>query len=100
MQGVDLSPLIRGQTDRVRDRAMVECGPTHLCSQLTLITESHKLVVYRDEEFGELYDLRTDPDQHRNLWTEHPDLRHGLMQQLLQQRMLEEPTPAPRESFA
>ena len=36
----------------------------------TLITESHRLTIYRGLEFGELYDLLDDPNETRNLWND------------------------------
>ena len=33
-----------------------------------LVTPSHRMTVYKGLDFGELYDLRVDPDETRNLW--------------------------------
>lgn len=33
-----------------------------------LITDSHRMTIYKDLAFGELYDLRNDPDETHNLW--------------------------------
>ena len=35
-----------------------------------LVTPSHRMTVYKGLEFGELYDLREDPNETRNLWDE------------------------------
>ncbi len=69
MQGKDLSPILSGEADTVQDSTLVECRPTReTLHQQTLITDRYKLVLYRDGEEGELYDLEDDPDQYENLW--------------------------------
>jgi arylsulfatase A-like enzyme len=48
-------------------------------------TLDHRLTVYDGQGWGELYDLRADPHELRNLWAEsaHRDLRATLTEQLL-----------------
>ena len=36
----------------------------------TLRTEDGQLAVYPDQDWGELYDLRSDPDMVQNLWND------------------------------
>ena len=38
-------------------------------------TKQHKLSVYHGNDYGELYDLENDPDEHNNLW-ENPDAQN------------------------
>lgn len=47
------------------------------------------MVVYRDADYGELYNLRDDPDQVRNLWElpEHAGLRNRLMHRFVRAHM-------------
>ena len=33
-----------------------------------LVTQSHRLTLYLDQDWGELYDLKADPNETRNLW--------------------------------
>lgn len=51
----------------------------------TVVTKSHRLSVFQEGEWGELYDLVADPDETRNLWDEptSKDLRSQLMEQLV-----------------
>mgnify|MGYP001252409785 FL=1 len=44
-------------------------------------TRHHKLALYHGHELGELFDLRKDPHEHKNLWEDpaHADLRFQLM---------------------
>lgn len=47
----------------------------------TLVTHGHRLSVFQDGDWGELYDLRADPDEIHNLWEapESQDLRCELL---------------------
>jgi hypothetical protein len=86
----------------VQDAVMVESRPTqHTLYQHTLITAEHKLVVYRDWDAGELYDLTNDPDQYTNLWTDPAarELREKLLLRLVQQNMQREGEVHPRINF-
>lgn len=100
LQGEDLSAYIRGERDAVRKVTRVECHATEKLYQETLVTDTHKLVVYRDWERGELYDLRADPDQYENLWDREPALRGDLLLRLARERLRDEPRAMPREAFA
>jgi arylsulfatase A-like enzyme len=103
MQGADLSPVLRREQETVQDAVVVELRPTQsTLYQTTLVTASHKLVVYRDTDEGELYDLARDPNQYRNLWNDADsrDLRDTLMRRLVRANMEREPNFNPRVSFA
>jgi arylsulfatase A-like enzyme len=43
-------------------------GFKQIANVRTLLSATHRLSVYRGEEWGELYDLQADPDETRNLW--------------------------------
>ena len=36
----------------------------------TVLTDRHRLTVYHGRDWGELFDLHTDPDETRNLWND------------------------------
>lgn len=102
MQGVDLTPALAG-TGPARDHVIVEFHhqPTAL-NLLTYVTASHKLTVYLNQPYGELYDLQTDPGETRNLW-DNPssrDLREDLTRKLLFAKMSAEPLWMPRVAHA
>ncbi|WP_299951200.1 sulfatase-like hydrolase/transferase [uncultured Ruegeria sp.] len=50
----------------------------------SLITPDHRLTVYLNEDWGELYDLKADPKETCNLWNdpEHSDTQSDLMLKL------------------
>ncbi|MBN9408760.1 MAG: sulfatase-like hydrolase/transferase [Burkholderiales bacterium] len=48
----------------------------------TLRTAGHRLTIYDGQPWGELYDLREDPMELRNLWNSQPALRDALGRQL------------------
>lgn len=67
----------------------------------SLLTERHRLSVYQDESWGELYDHHEDPDETHNLWDapDQGDTQSRLMQQLLR-KMLSAVDPSPPARYA
>ena len=79
MQGRSLWPLLTGGAPSRRHRDDIYCEhygtihrqpgqPTAYATMLR--TETHKLVALHGMEPGELYDLRADPSETRNLWAD------------------------------
>lgn len=103
LQGVDLGPVLRREKEAVQDAVTIELRPTYetFCQQ-TLVTASHNLVVYRDTDDGELYDLDADPDQYRNLWHDPAarDTRDALVRRLVRLHPEREAHSPRRVSFA
>lgn len=102
-QGKDLSPILKGGNDSVQDCTLVECRPTQSgLYQQSLITERYKIVIYRDETEGELYDLEADPEQYHNLWCfpEMQQIRDGLLLRMIRFQMEREPRVEARHSFS
>jgi arylsulfatase A-like enzyme len=102
MQGVDLAPILAGERESVQDATIIELEATRNVYQQTLVTPRYKLVVYRDSDEGELYDLAADSDQYTNLWSDagSAELRAGLLLELVQQQMRREGRAPERGSFA
>src|SRR5699024_4506894 len=67
MQGVDQFDVWTGEDEEARDHVVVENRhqPTKVHIR-TYIDERYKLTVYRDEQWGELFDLHTDPQERHN----------------------------------
>jgi arylsulfatase A-like enzyme len=55
----------------------------------SLITEDHRLTLYEDTDWGELYNLSIDPEEVRNLWHEPAaqHARHELTENLARKMM-------------
>jgi len=53
----------------------------------TLVTQRWRLTLYAEATWGELYDLRDDPHECRNLWSDkaHAEVRSDLMAELIRQ---------------
>jgi arylsulfatase A-like enzyme len=92
MQGRSLLGCLDG-VGRVRDSLLVEyndgmprMGFDAPARVRTVVTDDWNLAVYKDQDWGELYDRRKDPGQCRNLWDDpaHGDVKAALMQELAQ----------------
>jgi arylsulfatase A-like enzyme len=91
MQGRSLLPVIDGSAQSVRDAAFVQfdsqrplldkTGPARVH---TLIDERFRLSLYHGVPWGELYDLRTDPGEFRNLWdsTDYSAVKSRMLERL------------------
>ena len=55
----------------------------------SFVTERHRMTIYHDVEWGELYDLEEDPHECTNLWDSHNarELRREMMEALAYERM-------------
>ncbi|MEZ5276642.1 MAG: sulfatase-like hydrolase/transferase [Opitutaceae bacterium] len=99
MVGLDQSPVWLGQTESVRDHAIVENRhqPTTIHVK-TYIDARHKLTVYYNRDYGELFDLQNDPGEIHNLWDEPEsrELKAELTRKLLFAEMGKEPLWMPR----
>lgn len=70
VQGVNQTQSWLHAEHKNRDWAMVEFRPSQSdFMQKTFVFEKYKLVVYHRPEWGELYDMRCDPEQLNNLWS-------------------------------
>jgi len=90
-QGVSFLESTRGGTGP-RSEALIEyndggnrLGFENPSRVRSLITQDWKYTVYRDQSWGELYDLREDPLETHNLWDSptHQDTRAHLAERLV-----------------
>ena len=77
VQGLSFLGALQGQSDMPRKEIFIEyndgmarMGFETAARVRTLRTEDWQLAVYQDQDWGELYDLRSDPDMVRNLWND------------------------------
>lgn len=99
MAGVDQREVWFGQKESARDHVIVENHhePTTIFAY-TYIDRRYKLTTYYHRNYGELFDLQTDPGEVRNLWNspEHQSLKAELVMKFLHAEMGKHPTWMPR----
>lgn len=103
MTGQDQSAVWTGDEANAREHVIVENRhqPTTLHLK-TYIDQRYKLTLYFNRDYGEIYDLRADPGEVKNLYADE-DLRARLTEAMLRAEMLkEEPLSAdsPRHKSA
>jgi arylsulfatase A-like enzyme len=102
-QGVDQTASWVDGAKKTRDWTLMEFKPSEgSFLQHTLVTDSHKLVYYRAREYGELYDLKADPNQFENLYDspDYSEIKSLLLRKLLDAEMEKEGRMRPRTAFA
>jgi len=103
MQGIDQGPVWRGEQQALRHDVLVEFRHQPTAVHLrTYITDRYKLTLYRDRDWGELFDLQEDPREIHNRFDD-PDfvqIRCQLMRQWLNAEMVREPMVMPRIAVA
>jgi len=86
MTGVDQLDVWTGKRDSAREHIVVENHhqPTTIHVR-TYVDNRYKITVYCERDYGEVFDLKADPGEARNLWDD-PDsagLKHELTLELL-----------------
>jgi uncharacterized sulfatase len=71
MSGIDQSGVWKGVETQKRDHILCENhhSPT-LVHLKTFVNDRYKITVYNNEKYGELFDLKEDPNEFTNLWDE------------------------------
>lgn len=91
-----------GLEDRVPSGEIeVEHEPSAL-NLRSFVEGRYKITLYQGHEYGELYDLESDPDEVYNLWDDPAaaELRHSLMLRYIWAELAKEPMWMPRVSRA
>jgi len=87
LAGTSLVPQLRGGQESVRDGVVVENDDDYLGQRVrTYVTDRYKLTVYPGWDYGELFDLREDPDELHNRWDDpaYADVKADLYRQFLE----------------
>lgn len=103
MQGVNQLGVWQGEQATARTWALVENrhNPTKVHLR-TLIDERYKLTVYRDADYGELFDLAADPGELCNRWDDpaYQAVKAHLLLKFVQAEIQRESTRMPRITHA
>ena len=92
VQGVNLLPVMRDPTQLSSRSLLIEqqtqysyLGFDEPVRLSTIVTATHRMTVWEGHEWGELYDLESDPQELENLWdkSEAQATRNQLMQTLV-----------------
>jgi arylsulfatase A-like enzyme len=98
-----VEPVAQGVHVGPRDHVIVENRhqPTKLHLR-TYVDARYKLTIYRDQPYGELFDLQDDPRELRNLWDDPAAaaLKAQLLHRAVQYEIQREPTRMPRVAGA
>ncbi len=105
--GIDVPGAMQSQNqlkvwageEPARDWVLVENrhNPTSVHLR-TLITERYKITVYRNADYGELFDLETDPSELHNCWDDpaYAEVKSKMLLKFVQAEIQIEPTRMPR----
>ena len=87
LQNMDGSSSLRERLVIEHQDNMARMGFKEACMVRTLLADEHRLTIYKGESWGELYDLRDDPDETHNRWDDpaYAKTRAHLMEQLTQE---------------
>jgi uncharacterized sulfatase len=103
MTGRDQTAVWEGRAESVRDHVLIENRhqPTTLVLK-TYVDDRYKITVYLGKEYGELFDLDSDPAETNNLWDDpaSTDLKNRLIRKLLDAEIAKEPVLMPRVAVA
>jgi len=98
-QGVDQMPVWEAKAPAARNHVIVENRhqPTKLHLR-TYIDARYKMTVYRNQPYGELFDLQEDPREVHNRWDDPAcaDVKREVMHRFLNAELQREPLRMPR----
>jgi len=99
LDGVSQWDVLRGAWDSVRESVLVENRhQPHTLHLLTRIDRRYKITVYKNRDYGELFDLHEDPGEFNNLWKNEGSrgIKKRLLEALPQDSLTNEAPPMPR----
>lgn len=99
VQGISQMPVLRGETPGVRKSAItIYDAHDRGIVTVSICTGDFKLVVFRGEAYGELYDLRNDPCELENRYEDTGyQKERAMMMELLCQHLLDNYDPLPEK---
>lgn len=102
LQGYDITPILKDPGKEVRDHILIEhdeeLSKDKIMRLRTIITKTHRLTLYDGHDYGDLFDLKRDPYEQKNLW-DNKDLRNKMVERLLREIIKLHPRYPPRAAF-
>ena len=99
MTGIDQKQQWFGEKETLRNWVICENHhqPTTINAR-TFITQDHKITIYCNQTYGEMFDLKNDPHENTNLWDieKHAELKNKLISQFLNAELERESKYMPR----
>lgn len=99
MTGVNQKNVWKDISGSVRDHAICEFRhEEHTIHQKTYVDNRYKITVYYNQTYGELFDLKKDPQEVHNLWNnpKYSTLKSNLLLKYIWAELGKEPLPMPR----
>jgi len=87
VQGIDQSAICLGKKDSLRDACLIEDrGNPGRCDVKTIITSQYRFSYWSYRNWGEIYDLKNDPNEVENLWDrkETAEIQKSLYEKMLE----------------
>ncbi len=103
MSGVNQTDVWFGNKEAIRESVIIENRHEPTTVNLkTYVDDSYKITVYYNRDYGELFDLKNDPDEVKNLWNnkKYARIKSDLLLKFLHAEMGKEPLWMPRISGA
>jgi len=91
LQGYDISSILKEDPkNKIRQQILIEHDEEIVQDKVlrlrTLITENHRLTLYNGyDNFGDIFNYQTDPDEVNNLWDVDKELKNKLIETLLRE---------------
>ncbi|NVM36688.1 MAG: sulfatase-like hydrolase/transferase [Candidatus Lokiarchaeota archaeon] len=103
-QGRDITSILKNPKERVREQLLIEhdeeLSEDMILRLRTLITQHHRLTLYDGyDNFGDLFNFESDPDEINNLWYKDKELRSNLVERLLREIISLRPRFPKREAY-
>jgi uncharacterized sulfatase len=99
MTGVDQKDVWLGTKEQARDHIICEYHhePTTIHLK-TYVNDRYKITLYYNQTYGEMFDLKEDPEEVRNLWNDpaYSKLKEELMFKYIWAELGKEPMRMPR----
>lgn len=99
MTGLNQAEVWEGKAESVRVHIICEHNhERNVINMRAYVDEQYKIVLYQDKIFGELYDLKVDPNEWRNLWDDfnYAQLKERLLMKYIWAELKKESLFMPR----